>query len=321
MWELYRHLLVNPQLAPAICRLTGDHVLLFDGQHKSAAQVWAGRNTLDCKVYIEPDVRLLKDANLIAHDKLRQMPFYTSTLIAKYSDIFKEEWQGYLERPGGKTEAGFVEFLRGRGKSRAEALKMMRMAIWAGILDDSGNKLADFIAEKNRARNNPLTISLVQKTFLAQFLAPSPLDVEFEGPEDRRAEERQNVVALMNVVAEETLLGRWNPEANNAAHRMAERMYFAGAVKAWAPMLRDVVAQVLGLYDEDERSKVFFRRVEEEQLDRIRQRVRRMVEHKIWVDPDPEVDRGLRVNNEGLVRRFLNERGFTVNWALGGKGA
>jgi hypothetical protein len=47
--------------------------------------------------------RLLKDTNLIAHDKLRQTPFFTGTLIVKYSDIFKQEWEDYLERPGSKN--------------------------------------------------------------------------------------------------------------------------------------------------------------------------------------------------------------------------
>src|SRR5206468_1342748 len=87
LWELYRHLLLNTQLAPAVCRLAGSQIMLFDGQHKSAAQIWAGRTQVDCKVYLEPDVRRLKETNLVAHDKLRQMPFYSSTLIAKYSDL------------------------------------------------------------------------------------------------------------------------------------------------------------------------------------------------------------------------------------------
>ncbi len=43
LWELYRHLQTHTQLAPAVCRLVGKDVLLFDGQHKAAAQVWAGR--------------------------------------------------------------------------------------------------------------------------------------------------------------------------------------------------------------------------------------------------------------------------------------
>ena len=69
IWELYRHLSAHTQLAPAVCRLVAGKVLLFDGQHKSAAQIWAGRKALDCKVYIDPDIRLLKDTNLVAHEQ------------------------------------------------------------------------------------------------------------------------------------------------------------------------------------------------------------------------------------------------------------
>jgi hypothetical protein len=123
VWELYRHLIGHTQLAPAVCRLVGNKIMLFDGQHKSAAQIWAGRRVLDCKVYIDSDIRLLKDTNLVAHDKLRQMPFFTSTLIAKYSDIFKQEWEEYLERPGSKNETDFVAFLRTRGRTTADAKK------------------------------------------------------------------------------------------------------------------------------------------------------------------------------------------------------
>ena len=69
------------RLNGAVCRLVAGKIMLFDGQHKSAARIWAGRKALDCKVDIDPDVRLLKDTNPIAHDKLRQMAFFTSTLI------------------------------------------------------------------------------------------------------------------------------------------------------------------------------------------------------------------------------------------------
>ena len=85
--------------------------MLFDGQHKTAAQLWAGRRRVECKVYLDPDKRVIKETVLAAHDKLRQMPFYTSTLISRYSALFKEDWEEYMERPGTKSEKGFVQFL------------------------------------------------------------------------------------------------------------------------------------------------------------------------------------------------------------------
>lgn len=321
VWELYRHLTRHTQLAPAVCRLVGDRVLLFDGQHKSAAQIWAGRRALDCKVYIEPDTRLLKDTNLVAHDKLRQMAFFTSTLIAKYSDIFKQEWQEYLEQPGAKSESGFVAFLKLRGKTAPEAKKMLMMAIEQDVLEDPGNRLAEFIAERNRTRKNPLTIYVLQRTFFKGFVYTPPADVEIEGEEDHRSDEKQNMVRMMSLFADKLLIGKWNPDADNAGHKRAERMFSAGALRAWMPMIADVVAQVLQLYDAQERQRIFFRKVTDQQWGLIEGRVQRFAAHKIWDDPSTEVDAQLKVNAAEQVRDYLTGKGLTVNWILGGEGS
>jgi hypothetical protein len=321
VWELYRHLTAHTQLAPAVCRLVAGKIMLFDGQHKSAAQIWAGRRSLDCKVYIDPDVRLLKDTNLIAHDKLRQMPFFTSTLIAKYSDIFKQEWEEYLERPGPKNEGDFAAFLRVRGKTTVEAKKMLQMAIEQDVIEAPENHLSEFIAERNRTRKNPLSISILEKTFFREFIFSPPTTVEFEGPDDFRGEEQKNLVRLMSVIAEKQLVGRWNPEANNAAHQRAERIFGAGAMRAWVPMLRDVIAQVLQLYDASDREKVLFRAINDTQWTLIEGRAERLFAHKIWDDPNPDVVSQLKINAVEQVRNYLSSRGLTVNWVLGGIGA
>lgn len=321
VWELYRHLATHTQLAPAVCRLVDNKVMLFDGQHKSAAQIWSGRKVLDCKVYIDPDIRRLKDTNLIAHDKLRQMPFFTSTLIAKYSDIFRQEWEEYLERVGTKTEGDFVSFLRVRGKTTVEAKKMLQMAIEQDVIDAPENKLSEFISERNRTRKNPLSISILEKTFIREFVLAPPTNVEFESADDFRQEEKNNLVRLLSLIAEKQLVGRWNPEANNAAHQRAERIFSAGAMRAWVPMLRDVVAQVLQLYGEFDRSKVLFRQVNDQQWKLIEDRLERLFQHKIWDDPNPEVASQFKVNAVEQVRSFMLSHGLTVNWVLGGSGA
>jgi len=321
VWELYRHLAGHTQLAPAVCRLVAGKILLFDGQHKSAAQIWAGRKALDCKVYIEPDVRLLKDTNLVAHDKLRQMPFFTSTLIAKYSAIFKQEWDEYVDRPGSKNEADFVAFLRLRGRTAAEAKKMLKMAIEKDVIEDPQNRLGEFIEERNRARKNPLSISILQKTFFREFILSPPTTVEFEGPEDFRAEEKRNLVRLMSLIADKQLVGRWTPDANNAAYQRAERVFSAGAMRAWVPMLHEVIAQVLQLYDSAEREKVLFRTINEQQWTLVEGRLDKLFAHKVWDDPSPEVSSQLKINEVEQVQKFLSGRGLTVNWILGGQGA
>lgn len=321
LWELYRHLIVHTQLSPAICRLVNDRILLFDGQHKSAAQIWAGRKEIECKVYIDPDIRVLKETNLLAHDKLRQMPFFTSVLITKWADLFKEEWQEYMGTTGEKSEAGFVTFLVEKGKSRAEALNMIRSNIYDSILDDEENLISEYIAERNRTRKNPLTVHSLKQTIFKHFITSPPLDTNIEELDELREFERRNVVKLMNILTQESLETKWNPDANDHWHHVAERIYAAGSLKAWTGMLRDVIAQILGLYDEQERRKILLREVQEDTWNTVRGRIKRLFEHKIWTDPSPEVDSNLRVNNETHVREFFKRRELTVNWILGGSGA
>jgi hypothetical protein len=123
------------------------------------------------------------------------------------------------------------------------------------------------------------------------------------------------------MIAEKQLLGRWNPEANNAAHQRAERIFGAGAMRAWVPMLRDVIAQVLQLYDAADREKVLFRVITDQQWSLIEGRIDRLFAHKIWDDPSPDVVSNLKINAVEQVRNFLSSHGLTVNWILGGTGA
>ncbi|GFP18747.1 hypothetical protein HKBW3S03_00252 [Candidatus Hakubella thermalkaliphila] len=318
MWELYRHFLRYTQLAPAICRLADSQILLFDGQHKTAAQVWAGQQQVECKIYLEADPRAIKETVLTAHDKLRQMPFYTSTLIARYSDLFREDWEQYLERPGQKSEAGFVEFLvRIKDLTKAEAVKRLRSAIQNDILEYPENRLREYIAEKNKTRKNPLTVSAVQRTFFAEFVASPPIDAELESPEDFRQREKENLIRLLNLIVDISLVNRWNPEARNEAHRTAERIYAAGSLRAWAPMLRVVIAQALNLIDDEERRRVFFREVDEEAFGIIERYLKKLFSHKLWFDSDPEIDNNLRVNNPEHVKEFFRRRGLSPEWILG----
>lgn len=323
MWELYRHLMVNTQLAACVCRLHKEQILLFDGQHKAAAQVWAGRKYIDSKVYIEPDKDRLKETNLAAHEKLRQMPFYTSTLIRKYSDIFRDDWEEYISQSGEKSEDGFVRYLiESKNKKKADAQKRIKFALMKDILfsENPKNNITEFIAEENRTRKNPLTHSLLSRTFFLEFLVTKPLREPLQEAEELRTKEKNNMIRLFNIVAEETLIGRWNPEADNADHKKAERVYLAGAVRAWVPLLKDVVAQVVRIYDSDEKERIFLREVSEEDFALIRGRVRRLFSHKIWTDPSPEINTRLKINEPKVSKAFLKESGLDVSWILGGSG-
>jgi hypothetical protein len=317
LWELYRHLRTHTQLAPGIGRLVGSDVLLFDGQHKAAAQVWAGRDRVECKIYLTPDVRQLKETNLTAHDKLRQMPFYTSTLLEKYADLAHEDWEAFLATQGPKTESAFVDFMRTRTDlTKAAAVKRIRSLTYRDILDHPNNTLRDYITEENRGRANPLTMARMEKTFFAEFIAAPPLDDEFETDAWHRDEERENIVFLFNALAEQALDGKWNPVLNDAAHKKAVRLFSAGALRAWVPFLHDALAPALQLFQSEERRKVFYRQLEPSDLEVVSQLLARLLSHKVWVDPDPALN-DLRYDNPDRAKAMLSQAGLTPGWILG----
>ena len=318
LWDLYRHLLTRTQLAPAVCRLVDGQILLFDGQHKAAAQVWAGRNRIDCKVYVNPDPRRLKETNLVAHDKLRQMPFFTSTLIEKYAGLAAEDWESFLDSLKPKTEANFVEFMRERAAlSKAEALKRIRSMIYLDVLEHTENQLREYLAEENRARQQPLTFNRLEKTFFAEFIAPPPLSDEFETETYHRDEERGNLVRLMNLIVEKTLAGKWAPERNDDAHRKVARLFSAGALRAWVPILRDAMAPALQVFDHDERSRLLYRELDDRDFTVIERLLDRLFSHKVWVDANPDLN-DLRYDNAERGKEILRREGLSAHWILGG---
>jgi HNH endonuclease len=323
MLDLYRHFQRNTQLAPSICRLeeNGD-LLLFDGQHKAAGQIWGGRKAVECKVYISPTPKQLKETNLEAHEAYRQMGFYSSELMAKYADIFGEDWSTYTQIEGNKSESGFVTFLVNTKKiSSSKAKSEVERAIHHRILSDPQNKLKEFISDKTRSREQPLTHNRIQKTFFRDFLSPIPNNVEFDGPEDLRGTEERNVVRLMSIVADEGLIGRWDPQRNDAEHRRAERIFSAGAIRAWIRILRDVLNAHLQLYmiSPDEVHRVMYRDLDEDQFEWVRKFVRRIFSHSIWDAPDTtaiDISKALTKDDDTTAMNLLKERGLTLDWVL-----
>jgi len=88
VFELYRHFQRHPVLQPSIGRVNNNRVLFFDGQHKVAALLWTGRREFECKIYLAPDIRLLNETNIAAHDKFSQTRFYASIMVLKLGTEF-----------------------------------------------------------------------------------------------------------------------------------------------------------------------------------------------------------------------------------------
>ena len=183
------HLKTHPQIAPSVARLKDETIRLFDGQHKLAAQILNNTIDIDIKVYVSPNdaaaAKTLFDAlmitNLEAHSKLRQIPFYTSTLIDRLAVIYKEYWEEFAiqKPPEQHSEANFVNFLITDKKfTRAKANDVFRAAIKENALAQSA--LSRFIAEASKDAAFPITQEIMALIIFPNCLYLQPSSALFD---------------------------------------------------------------------------------------------------------------------------------------------
>lgn len=318
LWGLYKHFQNHTQPTPSICRLDEQgRLLLFDGQHKAAAQIWAGRTAVECKVYVCPDAARIRETNMEAHQSFRQMSFYAYELTRKYADIFGENWEAYLTLDGHKSENGFVKFLVDVKKmSTAKAKGEVTHAIHWRILTDPANTLRSFISETNPSQQQPLTYQQVAKALFASFLSPIPSTAEFHSAEDLRDVEERNLIRLMNLIAEEGLVGRWHPDRSDVEQQRAERLFSPGALRAWVRVLRDVLYVSLQLYLQgpEEAQRVLYRKMTEAQFAEIRKYLRQIFSHPLWAAPETSDQDLAKSATKALVT--LKKKGLVAEWVL-----
>jgi len=322
LWDLYRHLRVNTQLQPSICRVDGSDgcaVLVFDGQHKAAAKIWAGADMIEAKIYIEPDVIWLMRTNMVAHDKLKQLRFYSSILADKMAQLYGVNWQRYVETANKKSEKGFCKFIKYvEDKPDEKPDKQIEAFLMTSILSDKENIFYRFVAPENKTgKQYAISWDSMKKYYFRYFLTRPPLQVEIDSKDDYRNQEIRNNIRLLNILAKEILVDKWNPSEANEAHKKAERIFRPGAIMAWFPILRDVIYNKLDLVNPEEATQTFFRNVSEDKWALIEKFVERMFSHQIWIEKDINIDVVFGNKKLEYTKQLFVNKGFTIQWILG----
>lgn len=319
-WNLYRHLRVNTQLQPSICRIEqGSPIFVFDGQHKAAAKIWAGAKALDAKIFIAPDVIKLMKTNLVAHDKLKQLRFYSSILADKLSQIYGINWQKYIETADRKSEKGFCNFIKySETSSDEKPIKQIEAFIVESILKHHRNKILPYVAPENKTgKQYAISRDSLKKYYFRYFVTDPPLDVEIDSKDDFRNQEIENNVILLSLLAEKILVDKWSPGSNSEDHRKAERICRVGAIMAWLPILRNIIFNKLDLVNTKEVDRILFRSISNEKWAVIENFIDKMFSHKIWLDKDPNIDIVLGNKKGDITKELFDQHGFTDRWVLG----
>ena len=261
----------------------GVRVRIFDGQHKAAAQVLLGVRQLPVRIFVDPDPDLLLTANTHAGTSLRQVAFDKATqrhlgasILTDRIERFRtdrnlaEDYQSY-------TEQQLVDHFKG------EQAQMRRYVIDAqrnDITYHPQNRLRDFIEMGGKGTERPLSYSAVEKAIYSQTIYGGMLDT----PDDHKAEagenprdlEREQIVKLLNIVADRIFIGQWDPATGSAkleskvqkdldvpeghlrAHRLAREEILQAWIELALSVCQTVVVSTGQLWD---RERPFHRRL------------------------------------------------------------
>ncbi len=322
VFNLYRHFQLNTVLQPSIARLHQNKILVFDGQHKIAAMLWAERKVFELKIYVEPTPNNLNKTIISAHDEFAQTPFSTSTMIFKLGSQFGKQFEEYknLEDQAKMTEAGFMKFLMsGEQLTKREANKRFTSFIYNSILDESTNKITRLVSKGNRSSaEHPLTVDMLSKSLFINFLYRHPTEDDLTSESYKRDKEISNTIKLCNVIDEE-ILHKWDASKteNDLIQNKLNRMFRSKSIMAWAELLQNAVAAKLDIIDQDEKAQIFYRDISDDDFEKIRKVFRRLVSWSVWESPlKADIDRVLS-DNKSEVKKYFRDKGLTAGYLLG----
>lgn len=330
LFDLSKHLKMHPQLAPAIARLVEEKIYLFDGQHKTAAQILNDVKEIDCKVFISPnnppEIRKLFDqlmiTNLDAHSKLRQVPFYNSTLIERFSVIYKEIWEHFAaeEPQENHSEENFSQYLIKKANfDRKQANEIMRSMIIEANL--SSSSLKQYIAVASKDINYPTSVEVARSHILPNCVFLSPSKALFDSARDFRNQEVENFAKFSKILMEKSCIGFWVPFKRNVPSTQiqikARRIWHKGSVMTWGPMIQDIIINACNMKTAEEREKLLYRQpLTHDQVERAQTCLERLFDHTLWVDSNPEIDKLLASATK--QEELFSRNSLTASYVLTG---
>jgi len=331
--EFYRD---NPQLHVALGRIHVEDrgqaaVLVFDGQHKMAAQIMLGRREIPVRVFINPDSDWLKAVNRRAHKELRQVEFFKAVLDSLGDDVWGKEFRTYLEddQHPEKSERGFIESLPADRQNEMKSNLKEHLRARVVNFEEPANRFFAFVEkDTSRATDKPIAYNSVQQAIFKLYLDYSPnreaIALEDEEERDDRQIERSNLTHFMNILADELLDGRydWNAgvrrleervrkgEAIPDDHLRAARMFRKSPFQAWSEVLYEAIGFFLRarwLIDaqKERNHRAFWADIGEEEWETIRAMVRLVRDHQLWLGRDEQHTRWFGETNLAFFQEWF----------------
>ncbi len=220
----------NPQLHLSLARIDGDILKIFDGQHKAVAQILLGNKKLTLRVFINPNVDRLIETNTNAGSTLRQIAFDKSIMRQLNNMLYLERIKKYQDDHSldadnfSFSEEQLVDYFKGEN---VNIKKLIIESIKSSVTYSQDNKLKDYIDFEGKAKELPISHSTFDKTFLSVFIDSKlilnePINFKSEEGSNPRELEITQIINLLNIIAEEIYLGKFDPDVG--VYRIEKRI-------------------------------------------------------------------------------------------------
>lgn len=210
----------RPQLQVSLARINDDKkVYIFDGQHKSAAQIALGADKLFMRLFIDYDINELLVTNQRAGKELKQIEFDKNILIQLNSRIYQDMVEKYqkahnLNEDEFKfSELDLLQFFANDSKLKACIIDNQKNL----VAKNSDNKLLQFIDFDGRGKNLPISYDAYNSTFLSMFIDTKRFVSEpLENENNQRITELKQLTRLQNIIAENMYIGKFDSAMETA---------------------------------------------------------------------------------------------------------
>jgi len=303
----------NPQLHISLGWIelkSGDasEVKLFDGQHKAAAQILLGIRRIPVRVFVNPDKNNLTRTNFHAGTTLRQVAFDKSVQRHLGNTLFSQRVKRYqVEHKLSEDNSNFSErelLNYFKGESR-EVKRYILDATRDSITYNQENQLRQFIELGGRSNTYPISYSTIEKTFYSFFIHQevliTPINHRLEEGENPRVLEKEQITELMNIIAEEIFINKFDLEIGTyrienkiqqgedipLAHLRATRMSKEEIMYNW---LRYISQIIKGFYlmqgKPIQEDKLFQYKFPEPLWQRIRTFIKNLCGLQVWINKE-----------------------------------
>ena len=298
----------NPQLFPSLALLEMDDdrngkIMVFDGQHKAAAQLYVRSRKLFVRVFINVDRNKIKRTNFRAHTILAQIHFPQLITDKVGHDLFKLEFEPYLEKVDWEEESE-SSFLKRENISEEYRGYLSNWLKYRVLIGENGerHRILDYVETvSSRSKKYPLSYDTLSKSFL-KLLLLSPANEKLLVTRKYREMELKNLQKLMEIFVEEVLNKKFDlgmgiykleerleedPNSIPDEHLIAYRMCRAPAMVVWVTELKKAISRLLKSRDkyyknEWSEKRILWAEIGDEEWKIIRNMIKVIWMHQVW---------------------------------------